>query len=223
MALNVGENFTQRWLAAPEAVRQTFLDELNHICELLDSNEHITKWQYQDAVLQQKNKKIIERAYAELKQQILEEQARLAEERKRQRQAALEQALAEKRALEAKQVAELEAQEQRQAQHQNAYLQQLAHELQQQSTASNFDNQRKFDTQNIKQFNRSDNNVVASAEITEQHAPAPEMSEHQDLRTRLELEAEFYIEQTLQQLKAKLQAAAQEEIELILSQQQDTE
>jgi hypothetical protein len=214
VALNVGENFTQRWLTAPEAVRQTFSDELNHICELLDSNEHITKWQYQDAVLQQKNKKIIERAYVELKQQILEEQARLAE---------LEQALAEKRALEAKQVAELEAQEQRQAQHQNAYLQQLAHELQQQSTASNFDNQRKFDTQNIKQFNRSENHAVTSAVIAEQYAPVPEITEHQDLRTRLELEAEFYIEQTLQQLKAKLQAAAQEEIELILSQQQHTE
>lgn len=211
MALNVGENFTQRWLAAPEAVRQTFSDELNHICELLDSNEHITKWQYQDAVLQQKNKKIIERAYAELKQQILAEQARLAEERKRQRQAALEQALAEKRALEAKQVAELEAQEQQQAQYQDAYLQQLAQELHQQSTSSNLDSLRKFNTQDVKQFNSI------------QHHEAPPTAEHQDLRTRLELEAEFYIEQTLQQLKTKLQAAAQEEIELILSQQQDTE
>lgn len=207
MALNVGENFTQRWLAAPEAVRQTFSDELNHICELLDSNEHITKWQYQDAVLQQKNKKIIERAYAELKQQILAEQARLAEERKRQRQTALEQALAEKRALEAKQVAELEAQEQQQAQYQDAYLQQLAQELHQQSTSSNLDSLRKFNTQDVKQFNSI------------QHRNATSTAEHQDLRTRLELEAEFYIEQTLQQLKTKLQAAAQEEIALIMAQQ----
>lgn len=211
MALNVGENFTQRWLATPEAVRQTFCDELNHICDLLDSTEHISKWQYQDAVLQQKNKKVIERAYAELEQQILAEQARLAEERKRQRQAELEQALAEKRALEAKQVAELEAQEQQQAQHQDAYLQQLAQELHQQSTSSNLDSLRKFNTQDVKQFNSI------------QHHDAQPTAEHQDLRTRLELEAEFYIEQTLQQLKAKLQAAAQEEIELILSQQQDTE
>nr|WP_298890151.1 hypothetical protein [uncultured Acinetobacter sp.] len=211
MALNVGENFTQRWLATPEAVRQTFCDELNHICDLLDSTEHISKWQYQDAVLQQKNKKVIERAYAELEQQILAEQARLAEERKRQRQAELEQALAEKRALEAKQVAELEAQEQQQAQHQDAYLQQLAQELHQQSTSSNLDSLRQFNTQDVKQFNSI------------QHHDAPPTAEHQDLRTRLELEAEFYIEQTLQQLKTKLQAAAQEEIELILSQQQDTE
>ena len=209
MALNVGENFTQRWLAAPEAVRQTFSDELNHICELLDSNEHITKWQYQDAVLQQKNKKIIERAYAELKQQILAEQARLAEERKRQRQTALEQALAEKRALEAKQVAELEAQEQQQAQHQDAYLQQLAQELHQQSTSSNLDSLRKFNTQDVKQFNSI------------QHHDASPTAEHQDLRTRLELEAEFYIEQTLQQLKTRLQAAAQEEIAMIMAQQND--
>ncbi|WP_374294329.1 hypothetical protein [Acinetobacter sp.] len=211
MALNVGENFTQRWLATPEAVRQTFCDELNHICDLLDSTEHISKWQYQDAVLQQKNKKVIERAYAELEQQILAEQARLAEERKRQRQAELEHALAEKRALEAKQVAELEAQEQQQAQHQDAYLQQLAQELHQQSTSSNLDSLRQFNTQDVKQFNSI------------QHHDAPPTAEHQDLRTRLELEAEFYIEQTLQQLKTKLQAAAQEEIELILSQQQDTE
>ena len=207
MALNVGENFTQRWLATPEAVRQTFCDELNHICDLLDSTEHISKWQYQDAVLQQKNKKVIERAYAELEQQILAEQARLAEERKRQRQAELEHALAEKRALEAKQVAELEAQEQQQAQHQDAYLQQLAQELHQQSTSSNLDSLRKFNTQDVKQFNSI------------QHHDAPPTSEHQDLRTRLELEAEFYIEQTLQQLKTKLQAAAQEEIALIMAQQ----
>lgn len=209
MALNVGENFTQRWLATPEAVRQTFCDELNHICDLLDSTEHISKWQYQDAVLQQKNKKVIERAYAELEQQILAEQARLAEERKRQRQAELEQALAEKRALEAKQVAELEAQEQQQAQHQDAYLQQLAQELHQQSTSSNLYSLRQFNTQDVKQFNSI------------QHHDAPPTSEHQDLRTRLELEAEFYIEQTLQQLKTKLQAAAQEEIAMIMTQQND--
>ena len=209
MALNVGENFTQRWLATPEAVRQTFSDELNHICDLLDSTEHISKWQYQDAVLQQKNKKVIERAYAELEQQILAEQARLAEERKRQRQAELEQALAEKRALEAKQVAELEAQEQQQAQHQEAYLQQLAQELHQQSTSSNLDSLRQFNTQDVKQFNSI------------QHHEAPPTAEHQDLRTRLELEAEFYIEQTLQQLKTKLQAAAQEEIAMIMAQQND--
>ena len=209
MALNVGENFTQRWLATPEAVRQTFCDELNHICDLLDSTEHISKWQYQDAVLQQKNKKVIERAYAELEQQILAEQARLAEERKRQRQAELEHALAEKRALEAKQVAELEAQEQQQAQHQDAYLQQLAQELHQQSTSSNLDSLRKFNTQDVKQFNSI------------QHHDAPPTAEHQDLRTRLELEAEFYIEQTLQQLKTKLQAAAQEEIAMIMAQQND--
>ncbi|MCJ8145423.1 hypothetical protein MKI79_00560 [Acinetobacter sp. A3.8] len=209
MALNVGENFTQRWLATPEAVRQTFCDELNHICDLLDSTEHISKWQYQDAVLQQKNKKVIERAYAELEQQILAEQARLAEERKRQRQAELEQALAEKRALEAKKVAEIEAQEQQQAQHQDAYLQQLAQELHQQSASSNLDNLRKFNTQDVKQFNSI------------QHHDAPPTAEHQDLRTRLELEAEFYIEQTLQQLKTKLQAAAQEEIAMIMAQQND--
>ena len=209
MALNVGENFTQRWLATPEAVRQTFCDELNHICDLLDSTEHISKWQYQDAVLQQKNKKVIERAYAELEQQILAEQARLAEERKRQRQAELEHALAEKRALEAKKVAELEAQEQQQAQHQDAYLQQLAQELHQQSTSSNLDSLRQFNTQDVKQFNSI------------QHHDAPPTAEHQDLRTRLELEAEFYIEQTLQQLKTKLQAAAQEEIAMIMAQQND--
>ena len=209
MALNVGENFTQRWLATPEAVRQTFCDELNHICDLLDSTEHNSKWQYQDAVLKQKNKKVIERAYAELEQQILAEQARLAEERKRQRQAELEHALAEKRALEAKQVAELEAQEQQQAQHQDAYLQQLAQELHQQSTSSNLDSLRQFNTQDVKQFNSI------------QHQDAPPTSEHQDLRTRLELEAEFYIEQTLQQLKTKLQAAAQDEIAMIMAQQND--
>ena len=35
MALNVGQDFKKRWLDTPEAVRQTFVDDLNRICDLL--------------------------------------------------------------------------------------------------------------------------------------------------------------------------------------------
>ena len=33
MALNVGPDFKQRWLNVPEAVRQTFIDDLGRVCD----------------------------------------------------------------------------------------------------------------------------------------------------------------------------------------------
>lgn len=35
MALNVGQDFKKRWLNAPEAVRQTYQEDLARICDLL--------------------------------------------------------------------------------------------------------------------------------------------------------------------------------------------
>lgn len=213
MALNVGENFKQRWLATPESVRQTYCDELKFICALLEPDTQIAKWQHQEVLLQQRNRHRVDQAYSQLKQEILAEQARLAEERKRQRQAALEQALADKRAQQQAEIAAIEAQDRLKEQQQTEYLQQFAKDLQQQVMHQTAVQIAKFDVTQVKQFNHDDQNSSATVD---KFSSSPQGD---DLKTRLELEAEYYIEQTLQQLREKLKAAAQEEIEIILQQQ----
>lgn len=214
MALNVGENFKQRWLATPEAVRQTYCDELKFICALLEPETQIQKWQNQEGLLKQRNHQIIEKAYAQLKQSILAEQARIAEERKRQRQAELEQILTEKRQQQQAEIHAIELQEQLKQQQQTEYLHRFAQELQQTTLQQNAHIE-PINISQAKQFNQT---------IYDYFSPVvhpAEVPQHEDLKTRLELEAEEYIEQTLRQFKQKLQAAAQEEIELILAKQQD--
>ncbi|KAA8733154.1 hypothetical protein F4V57_07955 [Acinetobacter qingfengensis] len=236
MALNIGDNFKQRWLATPEAIRHSYCDELRHICALLEPETQLQKWQYQEAVLQQRQRQITEQAYQQLKKQILAEQARLAEERKRQRQAELEQILAEKRAEQQAELLKLEQQEQLKLKEQDAYLKQLAQELQQQSLAINQQPIAKFDVNQVKQFNvvseqstgkylattihDCNNSQIATAIAATDLSPSTS-SLNDDLKIRLELEAEYYIEQTLLHLREKLQAAAREEIEIILATQQN--
>ncbi|TXJ07384.1 MAG: hypothetical protein E6Q25_07800 [Acinetobacter sp.] len=213
MALNVGEHFRQRWLATPETVRQTYCDELKFICTLLEPDTHIMQWQQQEILLQQRHRQMCDRAYHLLKQDILAEQARLAEERKRQRQAELEHALAEKRAAQQAQLDAQEQQEQLKQQQQTELLQQLAQDLQQQTLQQAQQDIARFDVSQAKQFNH---HAQSQNEIVDNLSASPQV---EDLKIRLELEAEYYIEQTLQQLRAKLHAAAQEEIALILAQQ----
>lgn len=203
MALNVGDQFQQRWLATPDAVRQTFCDELNHICELLLPDTQIQKWQYQDALLQQKHRQVIERAYVKLKMDIIEAQ-------KRQRQDQLEKTLEKKRAEEQAFIARLEELEQQKQLDQTAYLRQFAQQLQEETFTQNTQKIVKYDSRQATNFDRSQ---------TVEHSQSLPSSISDDLKTRLELEAEYYIDQTLHQLRIKLKAAAQEEIELILSHQ----
>lgn len=217
MALNVGDNFRQRWLATPETVRQTYCDELKFICALLEPETQIMKWQQQEILLQQRHRQMTDKAYAQLKQEIIAEKARLAEERKRQQQIALEQALEEKRAAQQATILAQEQLEQLKQQQQTEFLQQLAQQLQQDSS-QNHQDIAKFDVSQVKQFNRQSDEFSAASTVLAvyKHVYSPQID---DLKVRLELEAEYYIEQTLQQLRTKLQAAAEEEIRLILSQQ----
>ena len=43
MALNVGQDFKQRWLDVPEAVRQAFSDDLHRVCNVLKPETNIQK------------------------------------------------------------------------------------------------------------------------------------------------------------------------------------
>lgn len=216
MALNVGEHFKQRWLTIPEPVRQTYQDELQLICTLLEPDTQIQKWLPQEMLLQQRNRQITEHSYALLKQDILAEQARQAEQRKRERQLALEEKIAQQRADAAALLAAQETEERLKEQQQTVYLQKLAQQMQQDSEQQTYNKIAKFDVSKAKSFS------VLSSQASTSSNPIIEptdRTELQDLRVRLELEVEYYIEQTLQQLKLKLQAAAQEEIELLMSQQ----
>lgn len=200
MSLNIGENFKQRWLDTPEPVRQVFCDELKHICDLLEPDIQFHKWQHQEAILQQRHRKIIEHAYEKLKQDILAEQARLAAERKRQRQAELEQQLADKRALEAARLELLHIQEQQKCQQDQLQLQQIAKDLEQELRVQSAAEIARFEAQQSKQFNRQKLSL-------------------EEIKLRLEIEAEQMIDQMLRDVKQQLKLAAKEEIDLLLTQQ----
>ena len=91
MTLNVGSDFKQRWLTAPQAVRQTFMDDLHRICEVLQPETQLHNWIAEDQRAQQQSQEKIEQAYADLK-------ARLIEEARQRRQLALELKLEQQRA-----------------------------------------------------------------------------------------------------------------------------
>ena len=190
MALHVGDYFKQRWLEAPHAVRQVYIDELHMVSQLLADDTDVKHWQQQYAIAQQRNQHVIANAYETRKQQILAEQAYRAEQRKRARQAELEQRLEMQRAEQRDIEAAFWHDEYLQQQRQTEYLQQYADVLKQQPVP----HAERFDTR------------------------LGEIVLHEDLKTRLEMEAEYYIEQTLQQLRLQLQAAAKEEIEMIIVQ-----
>lgn len=128
MAINVGADFKQRWSAAPETVRQIFLEDLNRICSLLQPQTDIQKWQDQEHNAQQMAKLRIDKAYAQLKAELIE-QARI------KKQNDLEQALAQKRAQEAAMAQQLLQDEQQQQHIQDLVLQQLNQHLQHQVSA----------------------------------------------------------------------------------------
>ena len=72
MALNVGD-FKQRWLNVPEAVRQTFIDDLSRICDILKPETSLEEWQSREQRLQQESERKIEAAYAQRKAELIEE------------------------------------------------------------------------------------------------------------------------------------------------------
>ena len=86
MALNVGPDFKQRWLKVPEAIRQTFIDDLGRVCDVLNPSTDIQQWLVNDQQQQQVSFDKIESAYADLKAQLIED-ARI------RKQLALEKAL----------------------------------------------------------------------------------------------------------------------------------
>ncbi len=198
MALNVGQDFKQRWLNVPEAVRQAFIDDLHRVCNVLKPETNIQKWLEKDKEAQQLSYEKIERAYIERKAQLIEE-ARLRKQR------ALEQSLDKKRAAQAAYAQALQLDEARQFAEQTQTLafirQTLDHET------------------HVYTARYHKNPEGSALNFSKGMLSIPDtamLSELENVRLRLELEAETLIEQAVTVFRAKLHQASQEEIDYIL-------
>jgi hypothetical protein len=201
VALNVGPDFKQRWLTAPEAVRQTFIDDLHRISEVLQPDSDLKSWVEYDQQQQQQSFQKIDQAYAELKIQLIEE-ARI------RRQQMLEQRLAQQRADQAAYAQALYQDELQQFAAQTETLASLRTQLDQEILDYTARYQKNPENGS---FNFAKGVRIADEQI---------LSELDSVRVRLELEAETRIEEAVQQFRSQLQAAAQEEIEYILKHSQ---
>lgn len=193
MALNVGPDFKQRWLNVPEAVRQTFIDDLARICDVLQPETSLQEWLAHDQQLQKESGRKIEEAYAQRKAELIEE-ARI------RKQQALEKALADKRAQEQAYIEQMKLDEERKYAEQTRTLELLRDSL----NAEVLNYTARFEQ----------NRILNSAQIKIDDTEI--LSELESTRLRLELEAETAIEETLVQLRNRLRAAAREEIDYIL-------
>lgn len=199
VALNVGQDFKKRWLNAPEAVRHTYQQDLARICDLLEPQTPIQLWVLNDEKAQLESQQKIEQAYADLKAELIE-QARI------RRQLALEKSLADKRASEAAYAAELQADEVRKFNEQTETLHTLRSHLEQEVADQTARYQKNPETPVVNY------SAGVKLSITDDQI----LSELESLRIRLELEAESLIEHSVTAFRAKLNSAAQEEIEYIL-------
>lgn len=198
MTLNVGQDFKKRWLSAPDAVRQGFLDDLSRISTLFNAETKIKDWLDNDQRAMQVNQLKVEQAYAD-------EKARLIEAARVRKQLALEKSLAEKR------------------QKQHDYALQL-----QQDERHRFDAQigslnvirEQLDLEVVAYADRYTLNPAVPAidyAKGQFHVSDEQItSELDSIRLRLELEAESQIEEAVDALRLKLKAAATEEIDYIL-------
>ena len=193
MALNVGPDFKQRWLNVPEAVRQTFIDDLARICDVLQPETSLQEWLVHDQQLQKESERKIEEAYAQRKAELIEE-ARI------RKQQALEKVLADKRAQEQAYIEQMKLDEERKYAEQTRTLELLRDSL----NAEVLNYTARFEQ----------NRILNSAQIKIDDTEI--LSELESTRLRLELEAETAIEETLVQLRNRLRAAAREEIDYIL-------
>ena len=197
MALNVGPDFKHRWLNVPDAVRQTFIDDLGRICEALQPDSDIQRWLEADQKQQQLSFQRIEAAYAARKAQLIEE-ARI------RRQQALERSLQEKRAAQQAYAEQLQQDELRRFAEQAQTLALIRQTVERDTLTYT---SRYHKNPEGSPFNFAKGLTVPDHEM---------LSELESVRIRLELEAESQIEQAVAAFRAKLQAAAQEEIDYIL-------
>lgn len=199
VTLNVGQDFKKRWLNAPEIVRQTLLEDLTRIGELLKVETDLTHWLDHDLRSQQISQLKIEQAHIALKEQLIE----AARQRK---QHALEQSLISKRTAQQDYIQQLQQDEIEQFQQQQLTLQTIKEKI----DADIMLYSSRFDQIQTPELDQGKSNERIATRHSEQ--------EIANVRLRLELESEQIIQQALSALKMNLQQAAQEEINFILKQ-----
>lgn len=198
VALNVGQDFKQRWLNVPDAVRQTFIDDLYRVCNVLKPETNTQKWLEKDELAQKQSFEKMETAYAECKAQLIED-ARL------RRQHALEQSLANKRAAQKAFAESLQQDEVRQFIEQTQTLNFIRQNL-----------ERETQTYTARYHKNPEGSALNFAKGILSIQDNQILSELESVRLRLELEAETLIEQAVTVFRAKLHQASQEEIQYIL-------
>ena len=198
VALNVGQDFKQRWLNVPDAVRQTFIDDLYRVCNVLKPETNTQKWLEKDELAQKQSFEKMETAYAERKAQLIED-ARL------RRQHALEQSLANKRAAQKAFAESLQNDEVRQFIEQTQTLNFIRQNL-----------ERETQTYTARYHKNPEGSALNFAKGILSIQDNQILSELESVRLRLELEAETLIEQAVTVFRAKLHQASQEEIQYIL-------
>lgn len=194
MALNVGPDFKQRWLDVPEAVRQAFIDDLSRICEVLTPEANLEHWLIQNDHAQQASLQKIEDAYAIRKAELIEA-ARI------RKQQALEQALEKKRAEEQAYAEQLRLDEERRFAEQTQKLNLLSSSIALETKA------------HVERYAQNPSAALSFGNLDD----AEIRSELENVRLRLELEAETQIEQHLKTLRQQLKQAAKEEINYLLT------
>ena len=197
MALNVGPDFKQRWLKVPEAIRQTFIDDLGRVCDVLNPSTDIQQWLVNDQQQQQVSFDKIESAYADLKAQLIED-ARI------RKQLALEKALEEKREAEQAYAEQLKRDEELRFAAQTQALTMMQHNLNREVQHY------------AARYHKNPETGLAGLSQSLSVSEGQMLSELESVRVRLELEAETQIEMAVSDFRAKLKAAAQEEIDYIL-------
>lgn len=197
MALNVGPDFKQRWLKVPEAIRQTFIDDLGRVCDVLNPSTDIQQWLVNDQQQQQVSFDKIESAYADLKAQLIED-ARI------RKQLALEKALEEKREAEQAYAEQLRRDEELRFAAQTQALTMMQHNLDREVQHY------------AARYHKNPETGLAGLSQSLSVSEGQMLSELESVRVRLELEAETQIEIAVSDFRAKLKAAAQEEIDYIL-------
>lgn len=199
MTLNVGQGFKQRWLDAPEALRQGMLDELYRVCDLLSTDVTLEQWKAHDQRAMQIAQLNIEQAYATQKAELIEA-ARLRKQHK------LEQSLADRRQQQQDYIQQLQQDEvNRQNQH-NQDLRLIAVQVAQESRLYSA------------RYTANPTQAQATTASLDLNSQQRLMAEIENIRIRLELEAETLIEQTLNSFKNQLITAVQDEVELIRAQ-----
>ena len=198
VALNVGQDFKQRWLNVPDAVRQTFIDDLYRVCNVLKPETNTQKWLEKDELAQKQSFEKMETAYAERKAQLIED-ARL------RRQHALEQSLANKRAAQKAFAESLQHDEVRQFIEQTQTLNFIRQNL-----------ERETQTYTARYHKNPEGSALNFAKGILSIQDNQILSELESVRLSLELEAETLSEQAVTVFRAKLHQASQEEIQYIL-------